>query len=279
MQVLLVLQYTFLTAARCLCIDSDESPLLDATGRLMTHNTAFCGRGGGVVAAATDGSCGWAPGGDAAGTRRLFNLMGLHVTYVRVIPYLFVYLAVLVHNYSLEGCDSSSSSCSAGMRGADSQSSINSAQAAPRRTSQLSQWRPSSSGGGGGTGGTGGSSSGIVIAGSRAVETTADDGSAAAVAALLDSLDGWMHRAVLWARLLLYDIAHHLRCCCCCLEALVLLLLLLFLLLHVLLLRMVLQRLLLCYLMHCIHYLICYSCITLVSLMCYHNAQASASRF
>lgn len=91
-QVLLILQYSYLTAARCLCIPG---------------NSADISGGGG------SSGCVWALNTDPTATRHVFDLLGLHSTSAGVLPLFLIYLALLMYNYQL----GSSSSYQPGMPG------------------------------------------------------------------------------------------------------------------------------------------------------------------
>jgi hypothetical protein len=82
LQILLILQYSYLTAARCLCIAGDsgvESP------------SSSSGSTG----------CVWALDTDPTATRHVFDVLGLHRTAAGVLPLFLIYLAVLMYNYLL----------------------------------------------------------------------------------------------------------------------------------------------------------------------------------
>lgn len=82
LQVLLILQYSYLTAARCLCIQSSSS------------GTSTDGSGSST-------GCVWVLPTDPTTTRHVFDILGLHTTSAGVLPLFLIYLAVLVYNYQL----------------------------------------------------------------------------------------------------------------------------------------------------------------------------------
>lgn len=83
LQVLLILQYSYLTAARCLCIPGDTtSSSSDSSGSGST-------------------GCVWVLNSDPTVTRHVFELLGLHRTSAGVLPLFLIYLAVLMYNYQL----------------------------------------------------------------------------------------------------------------------------------------------------------------------------------
>lgn len=81
MQVLLIVEYSYLTAARCLCISDDTS-----TG----------GSDGG-----SSGGCVWVLPTDPAATRHALDVLGLHSNSAAVLPLFLIYLATLMYNYVL----------------------------------------------------------------------------------------------------------------------------------------------------------------------------------
>jgi len=83
LQVLLILQYSYLTAARCLCIPGDAT------------SSSSDSSGGGST------GCVWVLNSDPTVTRHVFELLGLHRTSAGVLPLFLIYLAVLMYNYQL----------------------------------------------------------------------------------------------------------------------------------------------------------------------------------
>lgn len=88
-QVLLILQYSYLTAARCLCIPGNSADI----------------SGGGSSSGGTSG-CVWVLNTDPTATRHVFDLLGLHTTSAGVLPLFLIYLALLMYNYKLGGSSS-----------------------------------------------------------------------------------------------------------------------------------------------------------------------------
>jgi hypothetical protein len=88
-EAVLILQYSYLTAAKCLCIGSSSS-----------------GSGGGSASEGDDGrasssSCLWLLEGLM--NKKHLDLLGLHAQAFRIIPLFVVYLATLLHHYLLAG--------------------------------------------------------------------------------------------------------------------------------------------------------------------------------
>lgn len=112
--MLLILQYSYLTAARCMCIAPDHNSSNSwfglgggSSNSLISSGcwwTGPSGPGGGDKPGGGGGSssgCVWALGGNPAATRRMFELLGLHNTAGRVLPLFLIYLATLMYNYLL----------------------------------------------------------------------------------------------------------------------------------------------------------------------------------
>jgi hypothetical protein len=88
-EVLLILQYSYLTVARCLCIPGDS-----ASG-------SSSGSGDSTSSGGSSSGCVWVLQTDPAATRHAFEVLGLHRTSAGVLPLFLIYLAVLIYNYTL----------------------------------------------------------------------------------------------------------------------------------------------------------------------------------
>jgi hypothetical protein len=97
-QILLILQYSYLTAARCLCIQGSSG-----------SSTSADGSGSSI-------GCVWVLPTDPTTTRHVFDILGLHTTSAGVLPLFLIYLAVLVYNYQLGSSSSYQSSTSPGQQ-------------------------------------------------------------------------------------------------------------------------------------------------------------------
>ena len=85
-EAVLILQYSYLTAAKCLCVgsSSDSSASEDDPGRSSSSS-----------------SCLWLLEGLMS--KKHLALVGLHAQAFRIIPLFVVYLATLLHHYLLAG--------------------------------------------------------------------------------------------------------------------------------------------------------------------------------
>ena len=90
--MLLFMQYSFLTAARCLCVSAvDSSSTADPSGDPTPSGPSSGGS-----------TCTWILQGlDPYTTRHYFDVLGLHDTSAGVLPLFLIYLATLMYNYRL----------------------------------------------------------------------------------------------------------------------------------------------------------------------------------
>eukprot|EP00775_Hariotina_reticulata_P007362 gene7362-7573_t len=206
-EVLLIVQYSYLTAARCMCIVPPDSsstlqqqqyrPPVDHLGLSSSSScwrpsqmgspsaSTHCGiqahdGGGGSLSPGGPGQCVWAIGGDPASIRHMLDVLGLHNTSGRILPLFLIYLATLMYNYSLGN---------------------------GRQHGQLRGrgWTHQASGIVGGTADPVGSG------GATRREAAVEGGSTGAVVLLLLSLQGWLQQLVLWVRRQLFRLNYHIR--------------------------------------------------------------------
>lgn len=183
LQVLLVLQYSYLTAARCLCIPGDGGPGSSS--------------GSGTDSSSSSG-CVWALDTDPLATRRVFDVLGLHRTSAGVLPLFLIYLSVLMYNYLLDPYQP-------GMAGL---SLVESGAAAVQAAG------PSALGSGSSD------ANGNTVSAQQQQQTGSASGSRAAGAGaaavlLVAALQGWASKLWTLQRLVAHKLWYHIRCIVC----------------------------------------------------------------